>query len=99
MSYSLLFPSQWDDFESMFDKLVTDRYGPAPNPAISSKPSDGSGLTNGSKPIEKYQGSSLVSRFQRPKMDIVETEEAFILTTELPGAKKGKRLSQLYNIL
>lgn len=83
MSYSLVFPSQWDDFESMFDKLVTDRYGPAPNA------NPNSNLSNNSVSPQKPSGSSAVSRILRPKIDIVETEDGFILTAELPGAKKG----------
>ncbi|KAH9811898.1 HSP20-like chaperone [Melampsora americana] len=82
MSYSLIVPTQWDDFESMFDKLVTDRYGPAPNGPKSSN-SNGPNSGSGEK-----QGSSIVSRVLRPKIDIVETSDDFILTAELPGAKK-----------
>ncbi|EGG05760.1 uncharacterized protein MELLADRAFT_36584 [Melampsora larici-populina 98AG31] len=76
-----LFPSQWDDFESLFDKLVTDRYGPATNGS----------RTNGNDPNSNSvvpQGSSIVKKVMRPKMDIVETDDAFIMTAEFPGAKK-----------
>ncbi|KAH9825292.1 HSP20-like chaperone [Melampsora americana] len=76
-----LFPSQWDDFETLFDKLVTDRYGPATN---SSKSNGNDSNSNSVIP----QGSSFVKKVMRPKMDIVETDEAFIMTTEFPGAKK-----------
>lgn len=72
-----LFPSQWDDFETLFDKLVTDRYGPATNGSKS----------NGNDP-NWTAGSSIVKKVMRPKMDIVETDDAFIMTTEFPGAKK-----------
>ncbi|KAG0146116.1 hypothetical protein CROQUDRAFT_63140 [Cronartium quercuum f. sp. fusiforme G11] len=83
MSYSLVFPSQWDDFESMFDKLATDRYGPAPNG--NHKGPEQSGPSNRAP---ESRGTSEVSPIQRPKMDIVETEDAFVVSTELPGAKK-----------
>ncbi|PLW52325.1 hypothetical protein PCASD_00215 [Puccinia coronata f. sp. avenae] len=74
----LIAPGQWDDFEQLFDKLVTDRYGP---------PSDGSkGSHTESKALST--GSHPVSRVQRPKMDVVETDSSIVLTTELPGAKK-----------
>ncbi|KAG0146115.1 hypothetical protein CROQUDRAFT_78027, partial [Cronartium quercuum f. sp. fusiforme G11] len=84
MSYSLFFPSQWDDFESMFDKLVTDRYGPPPN--ASNKAINSSAQSNSTS--NEKQGSSIVSRVFRPKIDIVETTDEFVMTTELPGAKK-----------
>ncbi|KAI7953851.1 hypothetical protein MJO28_006398 [Puccinia striiformis f. sp. tritici] len=71
----LIAPNQWDDFEQLFDKLVTDRYGPE------------SDQTKGSKALSTV-GSHPVSRIQRPKMDIVETEGSIVVTTELPGAKK-----------
>lgn len=83
MSCSLIFPSQWDDFESMFDKLVTDRYGPAPNDN-----KDFNSFGNAVS-VDTSSGSSLIKRVLRPKIDIVETEDDYILTAELPGAKKG----------
>jgi len=73
MSYSFLVPTHWDDFENMFDKLVTDRYGP-PNDSKGSADSKG--------------GSSAVSKVFRPKIDVVETGDSFVVTAELPGAKK-----------
>ncbi|CAH7673827.1 HSP20-like chaperone [Phakopsora pachyrhizi] len=72
MSYSFLVPTQWDDFENMFDKLVTDRYGPPTN----------------SKDNKSTAGSSAVSKVFRPKIDVVETDDSFIVTAELAGAKK-----------
>jgi len=70
-------PSQWDDFEQLFDKLVTDRYGP---PTEGSKgASDLKAVTTGSHPVSKVL---------RPKMDVVETDSSILVTTELPGAKK-----------
>ncbi|MBW0464717.1 hypothetical protein O181_004432 [Austropuccinia psidii MF-1] len=77
MSYSFFAPTQWDDFEQMFDKLVTDRYGPSDNSKSNSAQNS---LTN--------TGSSVVSKVVRPKMDLIEKEDSLILTTELPGAKK-----------
>nr|AIC33786.1 molecular chaperone [Puccinia cf. psidii AE-2014] len=77
MSYSFFAPTQWDDFEQMFDKLVTDRYGPSDNSKSNSAQNS---LTN--------TGSSAVSKVVRPKMDLIEKEDSLILTTELPGAKK-----------
>ncbi|KAH9456342.1 hypothetical protein PSHT_09111 [Puccinia striiformis] len=74
----LIAPNQWDDFEQLFDKLVTDRYGPA---------SDQTKGTNGSKALSTV-GSHPVSKIQRPKMDVVETDSSIVVTTELPGAKK-----------
>ncbi|POW00158.1 hypothetical protein PSHT_13201 [Puccinia striiformis] len=71
-------PHQWDDFEQLFDKLVTDRYGP---------PSDQNKGSHGSKALSTL-GSYPVSKVQRPKMDVVETEGSIVVTTELPGAKK-----------
>ncbi|KNZ46071.1 hypothetical protein VP01_757g1 [Puccinia sorghi] len=73
----LIAPSQWDDFEQLFDKLVTDRYGP---------PSDRAKGPNESKALST--GSHAVSKVQRPKMDVVETDSSVVVTTELPGAKK-----------
>ncbi|POW21189.1 hypothetical protein PSHT_02607 [Puccinia striiformis] len=71
-------PHQWDDFEQLFDKLVTDRYGP---------PSDQNKGSNSSKALSTL-GSYPVSKVQRPKMDVVETDGSIVVTTELPGAKK-----------
>ncbi|EFP82698.1 uncharacterized protein PGTG_08894 [Puccinia graminis f. sp. tritici CRL 75-36-700-3] len=73
----LIAPSQWDDFEQLFDKLVTDRYGP---------PADGSKAGSESKAVTS--GSHQVSKILRPKMDVVETDSSIVVTTELPGAKK-----------
>ncbi|KAA1129223.1 hypothetical protein PGTUg99_015386 [Puccinia graminis f. sp. tritici] len=73
----LIAPSQWDDFEQLFDKLVTDRYGP---------PADGSKAGSESKAVTS--GSHPVSKILRPKMDVVETDSSIVVTTELPGAKK-----------
>jgi len=70
-------PSQWDDFEQLFDKLVTDRYGP---------PTEGSKGASNSKAVTT--GSHPVSKVLRPKMDVVETDSSILVTTELPGAKK-----------
>ncbi|KAA1080831.1 hypothetical protein PGT21_022963 [Puccinia graminis f. sp. tritici] len=75
----LIAPSQWDDFEQLFDKLVTDRYGPPS--------SDRAKGMNDSKALGST-GSHMVSRIQRPKMDVVETDGSIVVTTELPGAKK-----------
>ncbi|KAA1070982.1 hypothetical protein PGTUg99_003299 [Puccinia graminis f. sp. tritici] len=77
----LIAPSQWDDFEQLFDKLVTDRYGPP-----SSERAKG---MNDSKALGST-GSHMVSRIQRPKMDVVETDGSIVVTTELPGAKKER---------
>ncbi|KAA1070726.1 hypothetical protein PGT21_022263 [Puccinia graminis f. sp. tritici] len=74
----LIAPSQWDDFEQLFDKLVTDRYGPP-----SSDRAKGT-----TKTLDSSTGSHRVSRIQRPKMDVVETDGSIVVTTELPGAKK-----------
>ncbi|PLW55568.1 hypothetical protein PCANC_02085 [Puccinia coronata f. sp. avenae] len=71
-------PSQWDDFEQLFDKLVTDRYGPPT--------ADGSKGASDSKAVTT--GSHAVSKVLRPKMDVVETDSSIIVTAELPGAKK-----------
>jgi HSP20 family protein len=79
----LIAPSQWDDFEQLFDKLVTDRYGPPS--------SDRAKGTNDSKALGST-GSHMVSRIQRPKMDVVEMDGSIVVTTELPGAKKGEIL-------
>jgi HSP20 family protein len=76
----LIAPSQWDDFEQLFDKLVTDRYGP---------PADGPKDRSESKAVTSA-GSHPVSKILRPKMDVVETDSSIIVTAELPGAKKGK---------
>jgi HSP20 family protein len=82
----LIAPSQWDDFEQLFDKLVTDRYGPPS--------SDRAKGMNGSNALGST-GSHMVSRIQRPKMDVVETDGSIVVTTELPGAKKGEQLFSL----
>ncbi|OAV89894.1 hypothetical protein PTTG_05637 [Puccinia triticina 1-1 BBBD Race 1] len=83
----LIAPSQWDDFEQLFDKLVTDRYGP---------PSERPKGANDSKALSST-GSHSVSRIQRPKMDVVETEKSIVVTTELPGAKKEDISIDLHN--
>lgn len=87
MSYSFFVPAQWDDFENMFDRLVTDRYGP---------PTDNSKDGNNSKSLTTT-GSSHVNRVLKPKMDVVETDDSFIMTTELPGAKKEDISVELNN--
>ncbi|MBW0498320.1 hypothetical protein O181_038035 [Austropuccinia psidii MF-1] len=86
MSYSFFIPSQWDDFEHMFDKLVTDRYGPPDNTKANTTQNS---LTT--------TGSSSVSKAIRPKMDVVEKDDSFIVTTELPGAKKEDISVDLHN--
>ncbi|MBW0548648.1 hypothetical protein O181_088363 [Austropuccinia psidii MF-1] len=86
MSYSFFVPTHWDDFEHMFDKLVTDRYGPADNTK-----------SNAGQNSLVNTGSSAVSKVIRPKMDIIEKDESFILTTELPGAKKEDISIDLHN--
>lgn len=75
MSYSLVFPC---DFESLFDKLVTDRYGPP----------DAAGSNDRKSWVSTTPGSRQVSQLIRPKMDVVEHDSSFIITAELPGAKK-----------
>ncbi|KAI8461722.1 hypothetical protein BY996DRAFT_4573195, partial [Phakopsora pachyrhizi] len=69
---SFLVPTQWDDFENMFDKLVTDRYGPPTN----------------FKDNKSTAKLSAVSKVFHPKIDVVETDDSFIVTEELAGAKK-----------
>ncbi|CAH7687857.1 HSP20-like chaperone [Phakopsora pachyrhizi] len=88
MSYSFFVPNQWDDFENLFDRLVTDRYGPPAN--------SGKGESN-NKSLTRATGSSIVSQVHRPKMDVVETEDSFLVTTELPGAKKEDIAIDLQN--
>ncbi|KAH9825289.1 HSP20-like chaperone [Melampsora americana] len=91
MSYPLVFPSQWDEFESIFDKLVTDRYGPA---------SKGTKLSNDHNGIisnPTNRGTSLVREPIRPKIDLVETGEGLIMTVELPGAKKEEISIELHH--
>ncbi|MBW0498322.1 hypothetical protein O181_038037 [Austropuccinia psidii MF-1] len=78
MSYSVVYPSQWEDFETLFDKLVTDRYGP-PN---------ASKTNHASKRLASGTGSSPVAKVLRPNVDLVETDSSLIVTVELPGAKK-----------
>lgn len=86
MSYSLAFPSQSDDFEALLDKVLTERYG---------APSNGSSQSR--KRHLSNSGTSQVSKVVRPKMDIIEKEDAFIVTTELPGARKEDISLDLHN--
>lgn len=80
MSYSLVFPSQPEDFEALLDKVLAERYG-APS------------SSQGRKRHLSTSGTSPVSKVIRPKMDVVEKDDAFIISTELPGARKGLSLS------
>jgi HSP20 family protein len=79
MSYSLVFPSQTEDFEALLDKVLTERYGTPSNGTCQSR-----------KRHFSTTGTSPVTKVIRPKMDVVEKDEAFIVSTELPGTRKGK---------
>ncbi|CAH7684201.1 HSP20-like chaperone, partial [Phakopsora pachyrhizi] len=46
------------------------------------------GPPTNSKDIKSTAGSSAVSKVFRPKIDVVETDDSFVMTAELAGAKK-----------
>ncbi|OAV89987.1 hypothetical protein PTTG_07513 [Puccinia triticina 1-1 BBBD Race 1] len=77
MSYSLVFPSQSEDLEALLEKVLTERYG---------LPS--SGPSQGRKRHLSTSGTSPVTKVMRPKMDVVEKDDAFIVSAELPGVRK-----------
>ncbi|EFP85184.2 hypothetical protein PGT21_001339 [Puccinia graminis f. sp. tritici] len=87
MSYSLVFPNQPEDFESLLDKMMTERYGAPPN---------GSSQQSRKRHLST-SGTSPVSKTVRPKMDVIEKEDAFIISAELPGARKEDISLDLHN--
>ncbi|PLW08715.1 hypothetical protein PCANC_22714 [Puccinia coronata f. sp. avenae] len=86
MSYSLVFPSQTEDFEALLDKVLTERYGTPANGTCQSR-----------KRHFSTTGTSPVTKVIRPKMDVVEKDEAFIVSTELPGTRKEDISVELQN--
>ncbi|KNZ58301.1 hypothetical protein VP01_1958g5 [Puccinia sorghi] len=85
MSYSLVFPPQPEDFEALLDRVLTERYG-APSPNAPSR-----------KRHLSTSGTSPVNKVIRPKMDVIEKEDVFIVSAELPGARKEDISLELHN--
>ncbi|CAH7675480.1 HSP20-like chaperone [Phakopsora pachyrhizi] len=55
------------------------------------------GPPTNSKDIKSTAGSSAVSKVFRPKIDVVETDDSFVMTAELAGAKKDNIAIDLHS--